>query len=89
MKESDIVYEQGEYWVCQARKGFEVYRTGVTHSIRCAVIGYSGQEGFTRAIAEIDRRIGAQKPSPGPSAVCWEMQADKLPIRLSFSIKVF
>ncbi len=25
----------------------------------------------------------------GPDAVCWEYQAGELPIRLSFSIKVF
>lgn len=27
--------------------------------------------------------------SPGPAGVCWEYQAGELPIRLSFTIKVF
>lgn len=31
----------------------------------------------------------AAEARPGPSAVCWEYQADCLPIRLSFSVKVF
>ena len=30
----------------------------------------------------------AHKPS-GPSLVCWEHQANELPIRLSFAIKVY
>jgi hypothetical protein len=29
------------------------------------------------------------KPSPGPELVCWEHQDGELPIKLSFSIKVF
>jgi hypothetical protein len=36
--------------------------------------------------------IAGNEPAPqepGPGAVCWEHQAGELPIRLSFSIKVF
>lgn len=58
-KESDIAYEKGLYWVLNMKsKGFEVYKNGITHSTRCAVIGYQGQNGLNRAILEIDRRLG-------------------------------
>ena len=58
-KESDITYEKGPYWVLNTGlKGFEVYKTGITHSTRCAVIGYKGQNGLDRAILEIERRLG-------------------------------
>jgi hypothetical protein len=57
-KESDIAYEKGPFWVLNLKaKGFEVYKTGITHSTRCARIGFTGAEGLKRAIAEIDRRI--------------------------------
>ena len=57
-KESDIAYEKGCYWVLKlGSKGFEVYKNGLTHSTRCAVIGFSGQNGLDRAILEIDRRL--------------------------------
>lgn len=59
-KESDIAYEKGQYWVLNlGSKGFEVYKTGITHSTRCATIGYSGQNGLQLAILEIDRRLTA------------------------------
>jgi len=54
---SDIVYEQGDYWVKRVAKGFEVYRVGVTSSVRCARIGYGGDKGLERAKSEIERRI--------------------------------
>lgn len=58
--EAQIAYEKGEYWVLNlGKKGFEVYRNGITHSTRCAVIGFQGGTGLSRAIAEIDRRITA------------------------------
>ena len=57
-KESDIAYEQGNFWVLNlGSKGFEVYKTGITHSTRCAVIGYSGSNGLTLAIQEVQRRL--------------------------------
>ena len=56
MKESEILYENGDYWVCKAKKGYEVYKSGFTHSTRCAVIGWDGQKGINRAIQEADRR---------------------------------
>jgi hypothetical protein len=62
MKEQEILYENGPFWVCRGQqfgKGFEVYRAGVTHSVRVAVIGYEGQVGLDRAKAEADKRAGA------------------------------
>lgn len=57
-KELDIAYEKGPYWVLNmGLKGFEIYKTGITHSTRCAVIGYQNQKGLDRSIAEIDRRL--------------------------------
>jgi len=53
----DIAYERGSYWVLKVPTGYEVYRTGITHSTRVARIGWPGeQKGLDRAIAEIDRR---------------------------------
>ena len=59
MRESDIVYERGCYWIKAADSfaGFEVYRIGITHSTRVASIGWTGTAGLDRAKAEIERRI--------------------------------
>lgn len=50
------LYENGDYWVCKSAHGYEVYKTGITCSTRCGVIGYEGDEGFQRAKHEADRR---------------------------------
>ena len=52
----DIVFETDRYWVKRVPKGFEVYKTGLTHSTRVAVIGYTGDKGLQRAKDEIARR---------------------------------
>ena len=59
MKERDILFERGCYWIKASDrfKGFEVYQTGLTHSTRVASIGYAGQPGLDRAKAEIERRL--------------------------------
>ncbi len=57
MTTKDILYEKGDYFVVKALHGYEVYKNGLTHSTRCAQIGYKGEEGIKKAIAEIDRRI--------------------------------
>lgn len=58
LKLSDIAFEKGDYWVLKLPKGtFEVYKVGITHSTRCAQIGYPGEVGLQKAKAEIDRRI--------------------------------
>lgn len=57
MTEQDIVFESGKYWVFDAKKkGFEVYKSGITHSTRCASIGWTGEIGLDRAKQEIKRR---------------------------------
>jgi hypothetical protein len=57
MTEQDIVFESGKYWVFDAKKkGFEIYKSGITHSTRCAQIGWTGQVGLDRAKQEIKRR---------------------------------
>ena len=57
-KETQIAYEKADFWVLNlGLKGFEVYRDGITHSTRCAIIGYQGENGLSRAIAEIERRL--------------------------------
>ncbi len=65
MQEKDILYEHGRFWVCRAPKGwkgFEVYRISDsgTHSVRCATIGFEGEKGLQRAIAECERRALAK-----------------------------
>ena len=55
----DIVFETDHYWVKRVPKGFEVYKTGLTHSTRVAIIGYTGEEGLQRAKLEIERREAA------------------------------
>ena len=56
-KSEDVVFESTPYWVLNKKSdGFEVYKNGITHSTRCAVIGYTGEEGLSRAKAEIIRR---------------------------------
>ena len=57
MTEHDILYECAPYWICRAKKGFEVYRIETTHSVRCAIIGYEGDKGLQRAKDEIQRRL--------------------------------
>lgn len=65
LTEDDIVYERGDHWALRVLKGFWVLRAGLTHSTRCAVIGYIGEEGLRRAIAEVDRREGVDPPPGG------------------------
>lgn len=60
MTESDIIYEDGPYWVKRAvfnrSEGYEVYKVRGVASYRIAVIGYPGADGLTRCKAEIARR---------------------------------
>lgn len=57
LSESDILYEKGNYWVCAAENGYEVYHNTITHSERCAIIGYKGNKGFECAKNECDKRF--------------------------------
>ena len=61
MKESDILYEVGEYWVSRAKfanisKGYVVWKNNLTHSKLVARIGFEGNEGLNRAKAEASKR---------------------------------
>lgn len=58
MKEADILFEIGNYWVAKSDKhqGYDVFRCGVTHSVRCAIIGWEGDKGLQRAITEATKR---------------------------------
>ena len=62
MKESDILFEVGDYWVSTAKsdgltwKGYVVWRTDLTHSKLVARIGFEGNEGLERAKQEANKR---------------------------------
>jgi len=60
----NIVYERPGFYVIKVSKGFEVYRNGITAAARCAIIGYTGQKGLARAIAECDKRYAATASRP-------------------------
>lgn len=32
MRESDILFEQGHYWIAKTKQGFEIYKNGFVHS---------------------------------------------------------
>ncbi len=55
-KLKDIIYETKNFWVLRVKSGFEVYKINVTHSTRCAQIGWEGEKGRERAIAECNKR---------------------------------
>ncbi len=58
-KESDIVYENATHWVSREANGdLYVWRIGLTHSTRVAVIGRGFTNQMKRAIFEADRRDG-------------------------------
>lgn len=63
MKESDILYENGNHWVRRARfgkdgikQGYQVLENGATAARVVATIGYAGEIGLAKAQAECDRR---------------------------------
>jgi hypothetical protein len=53
-----IVYERPNFYVAEAKKGFEVYRNGPTAATRVAFVGTAGTyfSALYRAMAECDRR---------------------------------
>jgi len=55
--EEDIKHETKDFWVLDVgAKGFEVYKTGITHSTRVAIIGHGPALGLPRAIQEAQQR---------------------------------
>ncbi len=62
MRLSNIKYENATHWVLSVKTGYEVYKTGVTHSTRCARIGWpNSDKGLNRAIIEADKRNVSQE----------------------------
>jgi hypothetical protein len=63
IKKPARLFEIGEYWVAKNDKhsGYDVFKCGVTHSVRCAIIGYEGDVGFQLAMAEARKRHFADK----------------------------
>lgn len=56
-----IIVQKGRYWIARIKDGsYEVFREEGTHSVRCAVIGYKGDEGLSRAKAELERRLSLE-----------------------------
>ncbi len=51
-----IAYETARHYAIRTHQGYEIYRNGTTAAERCATIGFLGDEGFRRVIAEIQRR---------------------------------
>jgi hypothetical protein len=54
IKESDIVYENGKYWILKTNKGYEVLENTITHSV---VRGYFGFTFLDRAINYINNNL--------------------------------
>lgn len=67
-REKDIAYETPDhkYWVLRVGYGYEIYEVGITHSTRKGIIGFKGQEGLDRAIAEIERRQNENRGRKAP-----------------------
>ncbi len=59
----NIVHETAHHWIEKQENGYAVYRLGITHSTRCAWIGFTGEPGLARAIAEVERRESVTKPA--------------------------
>lgn len=54
-KLKDVKHETHNFWVLDVGdRGYEVYKKGITHSVRCGQIGRSF--GLQRAIDECERR---------------------------------
>jgi hypothetical protein len=58
---SDIVHETERHFVIRVDSGFEVYRNDGVAAVRCARIGYRGDDGLGRAICEVERREGKRQ----------------------------
>jgi hypothetical protein len=70
-REDQIAYETQTHWVLEAKPGyFEVYKTGLTHSTRCARVGPFDEpdRARLRAIEECDRRTAEALAQAEPSA---------------------
>ena len=50
---------KNDYWIKKVEGGYEVYKTGITHSERVAQIGWTGFAGLRKAVNEIRRRMNS------------------------------
>lgn len=57
MKEEDIVFELGDYWVSKEPNGYKVWKTGITHSTKVATVGHLGWYGLNLAILHARKRF--------------------------------
>lgn len=65
MREEDILYENGNFWVSREQfgtgrfkpksNGYAVNENKVTHSVRRHIIGIDGERGMVRAKTECDK----------------------------------
>jgi hypothetical protein len=53
MRESDIVHENGDYWVAREHAVYTVYKSGVTHSVSDSSYAKDA-DGLSIAIARCD-----------------------------------
>ena len=60
LREKDIMYENGKFWVLRTKNSYEVYEIGITHSLRCDVIGRSFPNALDRAKQTCDKRQANQ-----------------------------
>jgi hypothetical protein len=62
MKESDIMHENGNYWVARERDRYTVYQPGVTHSVSDSSYRKDA-DGLSIAIARCDYLARPRKAS--------------------------
>jgi hypothetical protein len=53
VRESDIVHESGDYWVCRGRDCYTVFKAGTTHSTSDSAYSRTA-DGLSVAIARCD-----------------------------------
>ena len=52
MKEQDIVFEVGKFWVRRVKTGnYEIYKAGFTGSVRVGAVQFSDDDSRARALA--------------------------------------
>lgn len=62
MRESDIMHENGSFWVAREKTAYTVYRVGVTHSTSDSSYGKT-PDGLSIAVARCDY-LAKRKEAP-------------------------
>jgi hypothetical protein len=60
MRESDIAYENGDYWVAREKDRYTVYQSGITHSVSDSAYRKDA-DGLSIAIARCDYLARSRK----------------------------